>query len=100
MVGLFDLLGPDGGQVRVTVDGQDKGLRARFDSYCTYHRLAPLWLAEDLPPGRHTVRVELVADPLDKAAILAKRNEKMDDPARFAPLRWQVGSLLVVGTPE
>jgi lysophospholipase L1-like esterase len=100
MVGLFDLLGPDGGQVRVTLDGADKGLRPRFDAYCTYHRLAPLWLAEGLPAGRHTVRVELTAEPLDKAAILAQRREAMNDPARFAPLRWQVGSILVLGEVE
>ena len=100
MIGVFDLLGPDGGQVRVRIDGQDKGLRPRFDSYCTYQRLASLWLAEDLPPGRHTVRLELTAEPIDKAAILAKRNEKIDDPARFAPLRWHPGSILVVGQLE
>lgn len=99
-VGVFDLVGPDGGQVQVWVDGEDKGLRPRFDAYCTYHRLQTLWVAQDLPPGRHTVRVELTGERFDKAAILAKRNEKMDDPARFAPLRWQAGAVLVEGVVE
>lgn len=40
---LYDLLGPDGGQVVISVDGgkRDKPV-PRFDSYCTYHRIATL----------------------------------------------------------
>ena len=42
---LYDLLGPDGGQVMVTVDGKtSEKPQPRFDSYCTYHRIASLSL--------------------------------------------------------
>ena len=34
---------------------------------------------------------------MDKAAILATRGQTMDDPARYAPKRWYVGSLMVLG---
>ena len=40
---VYDLLGPDGGQVTVSVDGQTGAKPVpRFDSYCTYHRIATL----------------------------------------------------------
>jgi lysophospholipase L1-like esterase len=43
---LYDLMGPDGGQVIVTVDGRTKPRPVpRFDSICTYHRLATLPIA-------------------------------------------------------
>jgi hypothetical protein len=94
---IYDLVGPDGGQVQVTVDDQKPVKRARFDSYCTYHRLAKTELASNLPNGVHTVKVELLAEPLDKAKILSQRNEKIDRPERFAPLNWYAGEILVVG---
>jgi hypothetical protein len=40
---LYDLVGPDGGQVVVTVDGVERPKPVpRFDSYCTSHRIATL----------------------------------------------------------
>jgi len=39
---IYDLLGPDGGQVVITVDGKTGKPVPRFDSYCTYHRIATL----------------------------------------------------------
>ncbi len=58
---VYDLLGPDGGQVVITVDGKTNDQPIpRFDSYCTYHRLATLWLAGDLDANQvHTVTVEI-----------------------------------------
>ena len=46
---LYDLLGPDCGQIKVTLDDNPPVIRPRFDAYCTYHRLATLTLAENLP---------------------------------------------------
>ena len=45
---VYDLLGPDGGQVVITVDGQAGAKPVpRFDSYCTYHRIATLGVVAD-----------------------------------------------------
>lgn len=58
---IYDLLGPNGGQVVVTVDGKtlEKPI-PRFDSYCTSHRLATLWLAGGLDPDAvHAITVEI-----------------------------------------
>jgi hypothetical protein len=97
---VYDLLGPDCGQVRVTVDGKDAGLRPRFDAYCTYHRLGMTWIGSTLSNTVHTVSVTVAPDPLDKAAILAQRQERMDRPDRFAGNRWYAGALLLVGELE
>ncbi|MCC6353225.1 MAG: SGNH/GDSL hydrolase family protein [Verrucomicrobiae bacterium] len=94
---IYDVLGPDCGQVEIILDGKPAGKQARFDSYCTYHRLAKLMVGSDLPEGEHTAEIRLIDEPLDKAAILSKRNEKIDDPARFAGLNWYAGAVLLVG---
>ena len=94
---LYDLLGPDCGQVIVRVDDAPPVIRPRFDAYCTYHRLATLTVAEGLPDDLHSVELELHPEQPDKAAILAKRGETIDDPARYDDTAWYVGSILVLG---
>jgi hypothetical protein len=96
-LGIYDLLGPDCGQVKVTVDHGPTVIKPRFDAYCTYHRLATLTLAGDLPDAIHTVTLELDADQPDKAAILAQRQEKIDDPERFDDTAWYAGAIMVLG---
>ncbi|MHB8901128.1 MAG: SGNH/GDSL hydrolase family protein, partial [Thermoguttaceae bacterium] len=69
--GLYDLLGPDGGQVIVTVDGKagEKPV-ARFDSYCTYHRIATLAVAQGLDPSAvHSVTIEIHPDQPDRSPV-------------------------------
>jgi hypothetical protein len=41
--------------------------------------------------------LELLADPIDKAAVLAKNKNQIDKPERFAPLEFHPGGLLIVG---
>ncbi|MCB1127325.1 MAG: tetratricopeptide repeat protein, partial [Verrucomicrobiae bacterium] len=94
---MYDLLGPDCGQVIVRVDDRAPAIKPRFDAYCTYHRLATLSVAEDLPEGIHTVELEIHPDQPDKAAILAQRKESIDNPARYDGTFWYVGSILVLG---
>jgi AcrR family transcriptional regulator len=93
---FFDLLGPDCGQLQVKVDGK-ASTALRFDSYCTYHRLGSLVVARDLPEGVHRVEVTVDAAAVDKAGILAKRNEKMNDPKRFEGQVWYAGWIMLVG---
>ncbi|MBN2137192.1 MAG: hypothetical protein JW720_05250 [Sedimentisphaerales bacterium] len=94
---IYDLLGPDCGQVWVKVDGGQGRIVPRFDAYCTYHRLATLTVAENLPEAVHTVTLSVHPDQPDKAEILAKRNEKIDDPKRYDDTAWYVGAILLIG---
>lgn len=68
---LYDLLGPDGGQVIVTVDGKTGGKPIpRFDSYCTYHRIATLGIATGLDLAEtHTVTLEIDSEQPDRNPV-------------------------------
>jgi lysophospholipase L1-like esterase len=94
---VYDIVGPAGGMVAVTLDGKAQKPVARIDAYCTNARLSNFAVGTDLPEGVHTVRLELLADPIDKAAVLAKNKNQIDKPERFAPLEFYPGGLLIVG---
>jgi hypothetical protein len=94
---IYDLLGPDGGELEVLVDNRPARAVRRFDAYCTYHRLGTTAVLSETQPGDHTVTVRLTDKAFDKAAILSRNKNKIDDPARFAPLRWYAGALLIDG---
>ncbi len=96
-VQIYDLVGPDCGQVTIAVDDRPAVVAPRFDAYCTYHRLATLSVAEGLSEGAHAVKVTIHPDQPDKARILSERHEKMDDPKRFDGTAWYAGALLLVG---
>jgi hypothetical protein len=94
---IYDVIGPDSGQVRVSLDGGPARLAPRFDSFCQYHRLATLFVGSELPDEVHTVKIEIDPAPPDKAAILAKRQEKMDKPERYQGTAFYPGAILLVG---
>ncbi len=94
---IYDVIGPDSGRVRVTLDDRPPEIRTRFDAYCTYHRLSSFLIGSDLPDGEHTVTLELLPDRPDKAKILAQRKQVIDDPARYEPLVFAPGAILLVG---
>jgi hypothetical protein len=96
-VGIYDVIGPDCGQIIATLDDKPARVVPRFDAYCTYHRLATLMLATGLPDAEHVVKLEIHPDQPDKVMILQKRNEKMDDPKRFDGRAWYAGSLMLIG---
>ncbi|EMI19992.1 O-antigen related protein [Rhodopirellula maiorica SM1] len=98
---LYDLLGPDGGQVIITVDGErTPKLIPRFDSYCTYHRIATMTVANGLDPNKvHTVTVEVDSDQPDRQSVAFR----LKDPevelkaAKFQGTNIRVGQILVLG---
>lgn len=94
---IYDLMGPDCGQVLVAVDDGPPAVQPRFDSYCTYHRLNTLSVCEGLPDSVHTVKITIHPDQPDKARILSQRNEKIDDPKRFDATCWYAGAILLLG---
>ncbi len=83
---IYDLLGPDGGQVWITVDGKRaKHPSPRFDGYCTYHRIASLGVfgGED---GVHEVEIELDKDQPSRQAVA----HRFKDPkAELAKPKYQ-----------
>ena len=96
---IYDLVGPNCGQLTITVDDRSPILAPRFDAYCTYHRLSTLSVAEGLPKGVHSVKITIHREQPDKAKILSQRNEKMDDPKRFDGTSWYAGAILLIGEP-
>jgi hypothetical protein len=93
---MYDMVGPNGGQLDVEVDGKRRGPVARFDSYCTYHRLATLSLAEDLPAGEHEVLLTLRGDQPDRSAVIAK-DKPGTDPAKYVGTVVWFGGVLLRG---
>jgi len=95
---LFNLMGPDTGAVRVTVDGLDKGRRQQVDRWCYYQRISALALADGLAEAEHTVTVELLPDapdrsvPIEEARKLGKHN-----PKDFEGVALRFGWIRIVG---
>ncbi len=95
---LFNLIGPDHGRVRVTVDGADAGVQGRADRWCYYHRLSATPLASGLDDGEHTVTVELLPEPPDRSEAIAEaRRLGRYAPATFEGVALYVGWLRIVG---
>jgi hypothetical protein len=102
VIGFFDVVGPDGGQLRVALDGGEPEVVPRFDAYCTYHRLSKFQVGSDLDPSaEHTVTVSLDAAVPDKKAILFEKNrpDLEKNPAKYTPTHWNVGAVMLIGEP-
>lgn len=56
-----------------------------------------LTIAENVEDTEHTVVLKVHPDQPDKAAILAKRNQKIDDPDRYNDTAWYAGAILIIG---
>jgi lysophospholipase L1-like esterase len=98
---LYDLLGPDGGQVIVAVNGKssDKPV-PRFDSYCTYHRIASLGVVSgDSMDQVHEVRVEIHPEQPSRqpVAFRLKDPEKELAEEKFQGSRIWVSQLMLLG---
>jgi len=100
-VKIYDILGPDGGQVNVTIDGKKNGKPIpRFDSYCTYWRLATLSLADGLDPNSvHEIHVEIDAEQPDRSPVafrLQNPEKELAEPKYQGHNVW-FGPILVIG---
>ncbi|MCM2373651.1 SGNH/GDSL hydrolase family protein [Aporhodopirellula aestuarii] len=98
---LYDLLGTDGGQVIVTVDGKklDRPL-PRFDSYCTYHRIATLGVAMGVDPDEvHTVIVEVDSEQPDRQSVAFRLKDpetELKSP-KYQGTCIRVGQIQIIG---
>jgi hypothetical protein len=94
---IYDVIGPDSGQVLVTLDDSPPRLISRFDAYCLYYRLAVLPIGSDLPDVPHTVKVEIHPDQPDRMKLLGERARNLDRPERFRGTSFYPGAILIVG---
>jgi lysophospholipase L1-like esterase len=94
---IYDVIGPDCGQLTVTLDNQPPRVVQRFDGFCNYHRLATFVIGKDLPDEEHAVKIEIHPGQPDKVNILAKRNLTMDKPERYDGTAFYPGAILLVG---
>jgi lysophospholipase L1-like esterase len=96
---LYDILGPDGGQVIISVDGKTNPKpRPRFDRYCRYHRLASLGVASKLTDKIHEVSVELHPDQPDRSSVVDKEKLKPNfNPGKYDGTGFRVGFLMLLG---
>lgn len=97
-VKLYDILGPDGGQAVSTLDGKLSPPQPRFDSYCSYHRLASLTIGEGLENTVHTVTVEIHPDQPDRSSVTGREKDKLGfDPKKYEGTALRVGWIMLVG---
>ena len=99
-VGIYDLLGPDCGQVRASVDGGEGKSIKRVDGYCTYTRLSKMTLGSGLDPNaEHSIKVTLDSEVPDKRDVLFERNRADYDknPKKYEGTNWYVGSVMLIG---
>jgi hypothetical protein len=97
---LYDLLGPDGGQAIITVDGKRREKPAkRFDSFCTYHRIATLNVADKLASDKvHTVEIEIHPDQPDRSVVTNReKSKKHYNPKKYNGTAMRVGGVMVIG---
>lgn len=98
MVRLYDLMGPDGGKVACTVDGEPVRSRERFDKYCTGHRLAAMRIAQDLEDEVHTVTVEVLPEQPDRSSVVDRARKKPGfKPERYDGTKLWVDYLMMLG---
>jgi lysophospholipase L1-like esterase len=98
---IYDLLGPDGGQVTVTADGKEGANPVpRFDSYCTYHRIATLGLVADGDAEKvHEVAVEIHPAQPDRQSVafrLKDPGKELKEP-KYQGTRVWMSQLMLLG---
>lgn len=97
--GIFDILGPDGGQLFYQINESKGATRNRIDGYCTYHRMSKLNVANEIAPGIHQVEIRLTPEQLDKKRILFERNrhDLNAKPAKYRDHTWYASSIMLIG---
>ena len=95
---IYDLLGPDCGELEVTLDGISRTLK-RIDGYSTYHRLSLWRIGDRLADKEHDVVIKVLPTVLDKRSIIleTRRADLDTNPTNYIGTNWYVGALLVVG---
>jgi lysophospholipase L1-like esterase len=94
---LYDLMGPDGAKVKITLDGKISTSQ-RFDKYSSYHRLATSWIGEGLADVEHTVEVEILPEQPDRSSVTDIEKTKPNfDPKKYDGTGLRVGGVMLIG---
>lgn len=97
-VALYDIVGPNGGNVYTTVDGKRSPKpRPRHDHYCTYWRLSTLGIASKLPDTVHTVSVEIDSTQPDRTRAMQRETNPNFDRSKYKGTNVWVGWIMVIG---
>jgi len=98
--GLSGFRGPAAGLFRVTVDGQPPLTATFFDSYSYAGRVShKAWLyPQDLPRGKHRVKIEFLSELPDYSAILRREGITYNQPSSQPAPVLQLAAILVVGS--
>jgi hypothetical protein len=95
--GLYGISRCESGQFEVQVDGQESVKGTLFDRYAAGPGRVKGWFyPRALPAGTHTVRINLMREPPDKAALLSKMNRQMSG-SRYEQNELLFGDVLVNG---
>jgi lysophospholipase L1-like esterase len=92
--GWVDILGPSSGEIVVWVDDNPPKYIKRFDDYCTYYRMSYHFLS-GFSEGKHKAIIKISPNKLDKATILAKRNNAVNNYEAFKKQAFYVGAFLI-----
>lgn len=98
---IYDVLGPNGGQVNITVDGVSSEKPCpRFDSFCTYWRLATLVVASDLDPNvEHEAIIEIDEEEPSRQPVafrLENPEKELAEPKYHGHNVW-FGPIMIIG---
>lgn len=118
--GIFDIGGPEVGQIEIEVDGKptkltevsSRGYRLlkvdaegnisainRFNSYCNNRYRGQYELIE-VTPGKHTITIKLSGEKADKLKILGKNiSDIIANPAKYDQSALYLGRILLRGKP-
>lgn len=95
---IYEVMGPDGANVNITVDGKASGPRGMFDSYCSWSRKASLSVAEGVPDAVHDVTIEVLAEQPDRSSVTNIEKTKPNfDPKKYDGTRFLASSIMLVG---
>lgn len=94
---VYDLLGPDCGQVWITVDDKRSPYPVgRFDAYCTYYRLAGFCVFKG-ESGVHKVVIEVDRDQPERKVLLARHPTEDLSQKKYDGTKLFVAQLEIVG---
>lgn len=98
--GLSGFRGPSAGLFRITVDDGPPQTGTFFDSYSYAGRSSHrAWFyPDDLPRGKHRVKIEFLADLPDYAAILKKEGLAFKKPDTAPTPVFQLAAVLLAGS--
>jgi len=96
---IYDLLGPDGCLLQISVDGLLKKTM-RFDGFCIYHRLSALNVCNTTDSENiHTIQIKVLPERIDKEHILFEhhRNDLHEHPEKYRDQKWHAAGIFLDG---